>query len=127
MFGLLIDDAVNGDFGGTHIGHGISSHGDGEALLGGRAVLCGVGDAIDIALVGLDGNLARGLARLPFPVAGIFRSLWQLWHEGDVLAVGRDGACLFYLIGIFQAAEVGLVLIGHAFIDNVTAERRDGL
>ena len=62
-----VNGAINGNLGNSNVRHGIACNSDGEALFRGRAVGCGVGNAINMTAVGLYGELSSGLTRLPLP------------------------------------------------------------
>ena len=116
LFRHALYHAIDGNLLGHHVGGGITADGNGKRLVAHGSVLCGVADAIDVAAVGLDSNLSRGLACAPLPLAAILCSFRQLWHERDVAAISGDALRRTHLILVFQATKIGLVLIGHTFI-----------
>ena len=89
-------------------GCAVAFHGDGEHLLALDSVLVGVGDAVDEAPVGADGDVLGGFSRVPFPVARVGGAFRQLWHELDGLS-RRYGVGALHDVGVAQSSQLVVV------------------
>ena len=127
LFGDTFNDTVDSDFISHWVGISVASYSYGKRLLTLLAVGCSVCHAVDVALVGFHCDLACCLACFPQPVACVFRTFRKLRDKCDVGAVGRDGKRLAALVSVLQSAEVGLFLVGNAFVDDVAREWGDGV
>ena len=112
--------ARNASLAGHCVGGSITGDSDGEGLLALLAVLGGVGDAIDVAAVGLYGQLASCLAGVPLPLSAVISSFGKLGYKRDVSTIG--GYCFRRsgFVVILQSTQVGLIGECLALIDDVT-------
>ena len=90
MFCFGVDGAIDGDFRGADIGHSVSGHSNGKALLGCGTVSSRVADTIDVTAVSIDRYLSRSLARFPLPQPCVVGAVGQLRDESNLSAIRRD-------------------------------------
>ena len=78
-------------------------------------------------MVCLDCDLACGLTCLPLPFSCVVSAFRQLRDKDDVGSVGWYGIGRPTEVLVLQSAQVRLVLQRLTFIDDVSAEGRDGV
>ena len=87
------------------VGRAVAPGSDGKGELTVNAVGVGVSNAIDVAAIGRNGDVARRLAGVPLPLPRVLLAIGKLRHECHAMSLGRAGVDVRG-IGVDESSEL---------------------